>query len=135
MPRVRGKGALMSNRWLFKTEPSDYSFQKLQREGNTEWTGVKNPLALKYLRNVKKGDEILIYHTGDEKSVVGIARAVADAANDSVRVEAVKPLAKPVTLASIKTDPSFRDFALVRMARLSVMPVDASTWKRILQLP
>jgi len=66
-------------RWLFKTEPSDYSFARLQKEGRTAWTGVKNPLALKHLRQVKKGDEVAIYHTGNEKAVVGIARAAADA--------------------------------------------------------
>lgn len=124
----------MTSRWLFKTEPSDYSFAKLRKDGETNWTGVKNALALKHLRGVKKGDAILIYHTGDEKRIVGIARARADAGNDSVRIEAMDALPVPVTLATIKADPAFRDFALVRMSRLSVMPVEAAIWQHLLQL-
>ena len=115
-------------KWLFKTEPSDYSFERLRKDGTTSWTGVKNPLALKHLRGVKKGDEIAIYHTGSVKAVVGIAKALAPAADDSVEIAPVKAVA-PVTLAAIKSDPSFKDFALVRMGRLSVMPVPEALWK------
>lgn len=122
------------NRWLFKTEPGDYSFERLQKEGRTVWNGVKNALALKHLRAVKRGDEILIYHTGDVKSVVGIARASADAKGDSVEIVPVKPLARPVSLSEIKSSAKFRDFALVKISRLSVMPVSAVHWAGILKM-
>ena len=97
----------MANRWLFKTEPSVYSFQQLQKDKKTMWDGVKNNLALKNLKDIKKGDEIFIYHTGDEKAAVGIARALGGAYPDPsqknprmlvVDIEAVKPLPRPVTL-------------------------------------
>jgi len=115
-------------KWLFKTEPSDYSFERLVKEKKTTWTGVKNPLALKHLRQVKKGDEIAIYHTGGVKAVVGIARATADAKGDAVDVAPLKAVA-PLTLAAIKLDARFKDFPLVRMGRLSVMPVPDALWK------
>ena len=115
-------------KWLFKTEPSDYSYERLVKDGRTAWIGVRNALALKHLRQVKKGDEIAIYHTGGEKSVVGIARAVADAKGDAVVIAPVKPV-DPVALHAIKADPRFKDFALVRMGRLSVMPVPDALWK------
>ena len=115
-------------KWLFKTEPSDYSFDRLRAEGRATWDGVANALALKHLRQVKKGDEVAIYHTGSEKSVVGVARAAADAKGDAVEIEPVRPV-PPVALASIKADPKFREFALVRMGRLSVMPVPEPLWK------
>ncbi len=126
--------------WLFKEEPADYSFDALMKDKKTVWSGVKNPLAQKHLRSVKKGDAIFYYHTGDEKSVVGIARAMGDAYADPndktgkaavVDVAPVKKLARPVTLAEIKADPAFKDFALVRISRLSVMPVSAAEWRRI----
>jgi predicted RNA-binding protein with PUA-like domain len=115
-------------KWLFKTEPSDYSYERLAKDGRTTWTGVKNALALKHLRQVKKGDEIAIYHTGGEKSVVGIARAAADAKGDAVVVTPLKAV-MPVPLSAVKADPRFKDFALVRMGRLSVMPVPDALWK------
>jgi len=115
-------------RWLFKTEPSDYSFERLLKEGGTTWTGVKNPLALRHLRGVRKGDEIAIYHTGSVKAIVGIARAVSDAEGDAVDVVPVKPVT-PVSLSSIKADPRFQDFPLVKMGRLSVMPFPDPLWK------
>jgi predicted RNA-binding protein with PUA-like domain len=126
--------------WLFKEEPANYSFDALMKEKKTVWSGVKNPLAQKHLRAIKKGDAIFYYHTGNEKSVVGIARAMGDAYADPndksgkahvVDVAPVKKLARPVTLAEIKADPSFKDFALVRISRLSVMPVSAAEWRRI----
>lgn len=117
-------------KWLFKTEPSDYSYERLVKDGRTAWVGVRNALALKHLRQVKKGDEIAIYHTGGEKSVVGIARAVADARGDAVEVAPLKAIA-PVSLAAIKADSRFKDFALVRMGRLSVMPVPEALWKAL----
>lgn len=126
--------------WLFKEEPGNYSFDDLVRDGKTTWTGVKNPLAQKHLRSVAKGDRIFFYHTGAEKSVIGVMTAVAPAYPDpadksgklyAVDVSPVRKLAKPVTLASIKADKAFATFALVRMSRLSVMPVSDQEWSRI----
>jgi len=129
--------------WLFKEEPTHYSFDALVKDKKAVWSGVRNPLAQKHLRSVKKGDAIFYYHTGDEKSVVGIARAMGDAYPDPgdktgkaavVDVAPVKKLARPVALAEIKADPAFKDFALVRISRLSVMPVSAAEWRRIEKL-
>ena len=126
--------------WLFKEEPSHYSFDALIKDRKTVWSGVKNPLAQKHLRAVKKGDRIFYYHTGDEKSVVGIATALVDAYPDPgdksgkqavVDVAPVRKLPRPVTLAEIKADARFKDFPLVRISRLSVMPVTDTEWKRI----
>lgn len=132
----------MSN-WLFKEEPSNFSYDDLARDGKTSWTGVKNPLAQKHLRAVMKGDRIFFYHTGSEKAVVGIARAAADAYPDpadkagklyAVDVVPTKKLTRPVTLAAVKADTSFARFPLTRMPRLSVMPVSDDEWDRILAL-
>lgn len=129
--------------WLFKEEPSTYSFDQLARDGKTSWTGVRNPVAQKHLRSVRKGDRIFFYHTGSEKSVVGIARAAGDAYPDpadkagklhAVDVVPVKKLPRPVTLASVKADPFFASFPLTRVPRLSVMPVSDEEWERILAL-
>ncbi len=126
--------------FLFKEEPEHYSFADLVRDRRTSWTGVKNPLAQKHLRSVKKGDRIFYYHTGGERAVVGIARAAGDAYPDpkdrsgklyAVDVEPVRALARPVTLAEIKANSAFRDFPLVRISRLSVMPVSDAEWTRI----
>ena len=126
--------------WLFKEEPSHYSFDELVKDKKTVWSGVRNPLAQKHLRGVKKGDRIFYYHTGDQKSVVGMAKALGDAYADPqdatgkaavVDVGPLRKLARPVTLAEIKADPAFKDFALVRISRLSVMPVSDAEWARI----
>jgi predicted RNA-binding protein with PUA-like domain len=126
--------------WLFKEEPSNYNFDALVKDKKTIWSGVKNPLAQKHLRSVKKGDRIFYYHTGDEKSVVGIAKALGDAYADPgdkagkaavVDVGPVKKLPRPVALSEIKADAAFKDFALVRISRLSVMPVSDAEWSRI----
>jgi predicted RNA-binding protein with PUA-like domain len=126
--------------WLFKEEPSHYGFDALVKDKKTVWSGVKNPVAQKHLRAVRKGDRIFYYHTGDEKAVVGIAKALGDAYPDPkdkagkafvVDVAPVKKLGRPVTLAEIKADPSFRTFPLVRISRLSVMPVTDEEWTRI----
>jgi predicted RNA-binding protein with PUA-like domain len=126
--------------WLFKEEPSNYSFDELMKDKKTVWSGVKNPVAQRNLRSVKKGDSVFYYHTGDEKSVVGIARAAGDAYPDAqdasgkahvVDIVPVRKLRRPVTLKEIKADPFFKDFALVRISRLSVMPVTDAQWKRI----
>ncbi|HSB37004.1 MAG TPA: EVE domain-containing protein [Thermoanaerobaculia bacterium] len=129
--------------WLFKEEPTHYSFDDLVRDGKTSWTGVKNPLAQKHLRSVKKGDRIFYYHTGDAKAVVAVAKALGDAYPDpkdksgklsAVDVAPVAKLPRPVALAEIKADPAFRDFPLVRISRLSVMPVSDREWARIEKL-
>ena len=126
--------------WLFKEEPTHYSFDDLVKDGKTSWSGVKNPLAQKHLRSVKKGDRIFYYHTGDEKAVVGIAKAAGDAHADSndkagklatVDVAPVRKLPRPVTLAEIKAKAFFKDFPLVRISRLSVMPVSDREWSEI----
>jgi predicted RNA-binding protein with PUA-like domain len=126
--------------WLFKEEPAHYSFDALVKDKKTVWSGVKNPLAQKHLRAVKKGDRIFYYHTGDEKAVVGVAKALGDAYADPknkagkasvVDVAPVRKLRRPVTLAEIKADPSFATFPLVRISRLSVMPVTDEEWARI----
>jgi predicted RNA-binding protein with PUA-like domain len=126
--------------FLFKEEPTHYSYDDLVRDGKTSWTGVRNPLAQKHLRSVKKGDRIFYYHTGDEKSVVGVAKAVGDAYPDpkdrsgklyAVDVAPVRKLPRPVSLAEIKALAAFKDFPLVRISRLSVMPVGEAEWSRI----
>jgi len=126
--------------WLFKEEPTNYSYDALVRDGQTTWTGVRNPLAQKHLRAVAKGDRIFFYHTGSEKSVVGIMQAAGAAYPDpadktgklyAVDVVPVKKLPRPVTLAEIKAKPAFKDFPLVRISRLSVMPVSEKEWSEI----
>lgn len=129
--------------WLFKEEPANYNYDRLVRDGKTSWTGVKNPVAQKHLRSVKKGDRIFFYHTGNEKAVVGIAKAAADAYPDpadksgklyAVDVAPVKKLAQAVTLKAVKADKFFENFALTRVPRLSVMPVTDQEWERIEQM-
>src|SRR4051794_6751356 len=129
--------------YLFKEEPSNYSYDALARDGKTSWTGVKNPVAQKHLRGVKKGDRIFFYHTGNEKAVVGICRAAGDAYVDpkdkngklyAVDVEPVKKLKAPVTLAAVKADKRFAAFVLTRVPRLSVMPVTADEWDAIVDM-
>lgn len=113
--------------YLLKTEPSTYSFADLQREGTTLWDGVTNPVAVRNLRDMKTGDSLVIYHTGDEKRVVGTASVVsvdsADPKNPRVQIKAGKPVPKPVTLADIKAKSLFKDSPLVRQSRLSVVPL------------
>lgn len=126
--------------WLFKEEPTHYSFEDLERDGRTVWNGVRNNLALKHLREVGKGDHVFLYHTGKEKAVVGVMEVVkgaypdpeaADARLVVVDVKPLRRLPKPVPLAEIKEDKRFADFALVRISRLSVMPVNGVQWKAI----
>jgi predicted RNA-binding protein with PUA-like domain len=129
--------------WLFKEEPSSYSFEEFTRDGGTTWSGVKNPLAQKHLRSVKKGDNVFYYHTGNEKAIVGVARAANDAYPDPkdksgkaviVDLTPVRALGRPVTLAEIKASKAFATFPLTRLPRLSVMPVSDSEWKEIERL-
>lgn len=128
----------MPRRWLFKTEPDDYSYGDLEQEKKTIWDGVSNNLALKNLREVRLGDEVLIYHSGNEKAIVGIAEAISDAYPDpkehdeKVVVVNLKPkrrLSRPLSLQEIKAMESLRDFDLVRLPRLSVMPVSPAQWE------
>lgn len=113
--------------YLLKTEPSEYSFADLLREGTTIWDGVANPVALKNMRAMKTGEELVIYETADVKSAVGTASVVAldasDPKNPRVKIKADKPLPKPVTLAEIKSNKLFADSPLVRQGRLSVVPL------------
>lgn len=129
--------------WLLKTEPGVFSFDDLVKARQTAWDGVTNALALKYIRSMVVGDEAFIYHTGDEKAAVGIAGVTkapyadpkqADDKLVIVDVRAGKRLAKPVSLAQMKTDPRFAGSALLRIGRLSVVPLTEAQWKAILQL-
>ena len=131
----------MPNRWLLKTEPSTYSYDDLEREKRATWDGVANPVALRNLRAMAVGDECFVYHTGDEKRIVGIARVTRAAYPDPkqsdpklvvVDLAPVRRVARPVTLAEVKGDPRFKDWELPRAPRLSVMPVPEAHWKAIL---
>ena len=125
--------------WVLKTEPSEYGFADLVRDRRTRWEGVSNPVALKHIRAMLEGDEALIYHTGNEKALVGRARIAGAPYPDPsdpklvvVDVEAGAPLPRPVTLAEIKAEPAFAQLGLVRVPRLSVVPVEPAQWKRML---
>ena len=127
-------------RWLLKTEPDCYDWDALTRDKKTAWDGVANALALKHMRTKKKGDLALIYHTGDERAAIGIAEITsnpyADPNEQDERLVVVdlKPkqkLPQPVTLADIKADPAFAGWDLLRISRLSVVPVPDELWKRI----
>jgi len=120
--------------WLVKTEPGDYAFEKLTKEKETVWTGVRNPVAIKHLKSMKKGDRVIVYHTGDEKSAVG--EAVVSSKEDDpkqpseprVTLRAGKPLENPIPLAEIKSSPLFSESPLVRIGRLSVVPLTAAQY-------
>jgi predicted RNA-binding protein with PUA-like domain len=129
--------------FLFKEEPSNYSFDDFVKDGRTTWTGVRNPVAQRNLRSVRKGDLVFYYHTGNEKAIVGIAKAVGDAYPDPadktgrfyvVDLVPVKKLKTPVTLAAVKADRRFDAFPLTRIPRLSVMPVAAQEWEALLAM-
>jgi len=129
--------------FLFKEEPENYSFDAFVKDGKTTWTGVKNPVAQKNLRSVRKGDLVFYYHTGKEKAIVGVAKALGDGYPDPrdktgkhavVDVGPVRKLARPVTLAEIKADAAFKTCPLVRISRLSVMPITDAEWTRIEQM-
>jgi predicted RNA-binding protein with PUA-like domain len=133
----------MPGYWILKTEPSTYSHADLVKDGTTVWDGVKNPVALRHLAAMQRGDEVMIYHTGSEKAAVGLASVTGEARPDPkkqdpklvvVTLRADRPLARPVTLAEIKADPAFARSPLVRVPRLSVIPVTAAQWRRLLSL-
>jgi predicted RNA-binding protein with PUA-like domain len=126
--------------WLVKEEPKSYSFDTFMKDGGTRWSGVRNPLAQRHLREMRKGDRVLYYHTGAEKAVVGTARAASDPAPDpadrggkrvAVDLVPVGRLPQPVTLAAIRGLTEFAGHPLVRMPRLSVMPVTDAQWRAI----
>lgn len=129
--------------WLVKQEPEDFSWADFVRDGRTAWTGVRNYAARLHLRGMAKGDAVFFYHSGDEKCVVGLAEVTKTAYPDptadedgwvAVDLAPTKPLRTPITLAAIKADPAFKDFALVRQSRLSVMPVSATEAARLRKL-
>src|SRR5262249_23690076 len=119
--------------YLLKTEPSTYSFADLEKEKSTIWDGVSNPVALKNMRNMKPGEKLVIYHTGDEKSAVGTATVQSDDNSDEknprVKIKAGKALKKPVTLAEVKASSVFSESPLVRQGRLSVVPLNDAQYK------
>jgi predicted RNA-binding protein with PUA-like domain len=126
--------------WLVKEEPENYAYDQLERDRSTVWAGVRNPLAQKHLRAIRRGDRIFYYHTGKEKAVVAMAKAASDAYPDPkdpagrlfvVDITPDKKLPRPVTLSEIKADAAFASFPLVRMSRLSVMPVTDAEWARV----
>jgi predicted RNA-binding protein with PUA-like domain len=130
----------MPNHWLLKTEPSTYSWSDLEREKTAVWDGVSNPVALRNLAAMKPGDDALIYHTGDEKAVVGRAQVTKAAYPDPklkdpkllvVEIKPVGRVARPVTLQEIKADPAFRESPLVRQGRLSVVPLNDEQFRRL----
>jgi predicted RNA-binding protein with PUA-like domain len=130
-------------KWLLKSDPDTYSFADLERDGQTRWDGVSNNLALKHLRSAHQGDQALIYHTGEERAVVGTAEITGDAYPDPkqkdprlvvVDLKAGSRLARSVSLDELKRQTELKDFALVRMPRLSVMPVNDAQWKLIMKL-
>ena len=130
-------------RWLLKTEPSSYAWEQLVKDKKAVWDGVSNAVALKNIRSMKKGDLALIYHTGDERAAVGVAEIASDPYPDPKEederlvVVDLKPktkLPQPVTLADIKADPAFAGWDLLRIGRLSVVPVPDAMWKRVEEL-
>jgi predicted RNA-binding protein with PUA-like domain len=127
--------------WLFKQEPSSYSYSQLELDGRTVWDGVSNNLALKHLRSVRNRDRAFFYHTGDEKQIVGVMEITSDPRQDPknkslvlIDVKPVGRLTKPVTLAMIKDDPEFAGWELVRNSRLSIMPILPKLWDRIIKM-
>ncbi|HET7212309.1 MAG TPA: EVE domain-containing protein [Terriglobia bacterium] len=133
----------MAGKWLFKSDPEHYSFQDLARDKKTVWDGISNNLALKHLRNVRRGDEVIIYHSGGERAVVGLAEVLSDPYPDPkgqdarlvvVDIAARGTVPRPVSLDEIKKRTELKDFDLVRLPRLSVMPVSEKHWKSIFSL-
>jgi predicted RNA-binding protein with PUA-like domain len=131
------------NHWLVKQEPTEYAWADFVRDGRTAWTGVRNFQARNHLRAMKRGDPVLYYHSGADRAVVGVARVEREAYPDPTATEGdwscvdlvpVKALARPVTLAEIKADPALKDMPLLRQARLSVMPLTAAQFRRLLAL-
>jgi predicted RNA-binding protein with PUA-like domain len=134
---------MSTSHWLVKSEPETYSYADLERDGRTVWDGVRNNAAALHLKAMREGDEVLVYHSGDAKAVVGIAKVVresfpdpGDAAGRFVAVElaAVRALKQPVTLAQLKAEPALASLVILRQSRLSVAPVSDEDWRTILQM-
>ena len=133
----------MAAKWLLKSDPEHYSFSDLERDGQTIWDGISNNLALKNLRNVRRGDLVMVYHTGNERAVVGLAKAASDPYPDPqqkdarlavIDLQAKEKLPRPVPLDEIRKSSALKDFDLVRLPRLSVMPVSDDQWTTILAM-
>jgi len=133
----------MANKWLFKSDPEHYSYEDLTRDKQTVWDGISNNLALKHLRNVRRGDEVMIYHSGGERAVVGLAEVRSDPYPDPkkkeprlvvVDIRALGRVPRPVGLAEIKKHSELKDFDLVRLPRLSVVAMSHNQWKVLLSL-
>jgi predicted RNA-binding protein with PUA-like domain len=133
----------MTNHWLCKQEPSTYNIEMLQKEKKTTWDGVHNNLALKHIKNMKKGDLAFFYHSGDEKAVAGIMEIASEPYPNPkekdprfvvVDVKFKEKLDRPVTLGQIKSNPKFKDWELLRISRLSVMPVSSQIWSEIIRI-
>jgi predicted RNA-binding protein with PUA-like domain len=129
--------------WIVKSEPATYSFGDLVRDGRTRWDGVRNAQALSHLREMKKGDRVLFYHTGGEKALVGLARVVStpyadpggtDPMQAVVDIEADRALARPVPLSEIKAEPALAGLGLVRQGRLSVVPASPDQWSHLIAM-
>lgn len=126
--------------WLVKSEPEAFSWQQQVANGVEPWTGVRNHAAKRHLTEMRRGDRVFFYHSGATREIVGVVEVVREAYPDptaeeggwvAVDVKTVGPVPKPVSLAAIKADPAFADFALVRLSRLSVMPVSTAHWRRL----
>ena len=133
----------MPNHWILKSDAASYGFDQLLQDGRTTWDGVSNPVALRHIRSMAPGDPVLIYHSGEGKELVGLARVASAPYQDPRRedpklsvvdIEADRPLPRRVTLAKIKADSAFADLPLVRQPRLSVIPVPEAQWNRLLSL-
>lgn len=129
--------------YLLKTEPGDYSYDDLEKDGSTVWDGVRNYAALKHMREVREGDKAFIYHTGNQRRIVGVARVTSDAypapEEDDAKivvfdVEPEERLESPVSLSAVKDDPAFSDWSLVNNPRLSAMPVPPELWEKVLEM-
>ena len=133
----------MAGHWIVKSEPSTYSFEQLQRDGRTVWDGIRNAQALIHIRAMRKGDEVLFYHTGGEKALVGLARVASAPYPDPgagdpklavVDLVPVRALPRPVSLSEIKAENAFADLAVVRHSRLSVSPASPAQWWQLLKM-
>lgn len=129
--------------WLLKTEPNEYSYADLEKENTAVWDGVKNALALKNMRTMLPGEEVFIYHTGKERQIIGIAEVVSKAYPDPklndikrlvIDIRAVRKLTEPISLNQIKQDENMKGFDLLRLPRLSIVPVSPQHWQRLLDL-
>jgi predicted RNA-binding protein with PUA-like domain len=133
----------MSARWLVKSEPETYGFEDLKRDGRTVWDGVRNHAAAKHLKAMGEGDAVFVYHSGEARAVVGVAKVVRTAFPDAgdptgrfvaVELAAVRDLANPVTLAQMKTEPALAEMTILRQGRLSVSPITEAEWSAILAM-